>query len=194
MSEMVAPRGPLDFGALNRCNYTYKRLPTETSMSPVNAGNPSRAAQPSSAGCTCFKLRSLTRRVTQLYDQVLAPSGLTVTQYSLLAHVRRRDGANPPTVTELARALFTERTTLTRNLKPLIDAGFIKVAGGADARSKAVIVTAKGEEAYQAARPLWKEAQTLMRERAGDANLASLHELIDTLLPRFDELSTTPAG
>jgi DNA-binding MarR family transcriptional regulator len=152
-------------------------------MSPVNANS---VPQPS-IGCTCFKLRSLTRRVTQLYDRVLAPSGLKVTQYSLIAHARRREGSTPPTVTELAQKVFTDRTTLTRNLKPLVDAGLIKVASGADARSKAVIITSKGEDAYQAARPLWKEAQTLMRERAGEPQLAALHQLIDTLLPQFDE-------
>ena len=152
-------------------------------MSPVEKSPVTRPA----VGCTCFKLRSLARRVTQLYDRVLAPSGLKVTQYSLMAHARRREGATPPTVTELASRLFTDRTTLTRNLRPLVDAGFLKIASGTDERSKAVIVTAKGEDAFQAARPLWAQAQALMRERVGDAPLAALHELIDTLLPQLDE-------
>jgi DNA-binding MarR family transcriptional regulator len=152
-------------------------------MNSVDTSTVSRPA----AGCTCFKLRSLSRRVTQLYDRVLAPSGLKVTQYSLIAHARRRDGSDPPTVTELAQKLFTDRTTLTRNLRPLVDAGFIKIGSGADERSKAVIVTPKGEGVYQAARPLWKEAQALMRERAGETHVAALHELIETLLPRLDE-------
>jgi DNA-binding MarR family transcriptional regulator len=130
--------------------------------------------------CTCFKLRSLTRRVTQLYDQVLAPSGLTVTQYSLLAHALRQDAA--PTLSELAQQLFTDRTTLTRNLKPLADAGLVKVDDGVDARSKAVLVTAKGRSAFQAARPLWKEAQARLRAQAGDRRLAALHGLIEELL------------
>ena len=132
------------------------------------------------SACTCFRLRSLTRRVTRLYDQVLAPSGLTVTQYSLLAHALRQDAA--PTVSELAQQLFTDRTTLTRNLKPLVDAGLVKVADGADARSKAVRVTARGRSAFQAARPLWKEAQARLRAQAGGARLAALHGLIEELL------------
>ncbi len=134
----------------------------------------------STSPCTCFRLRSLTRRVTQLYDQALAPSGLTVTQYSLLAHVQRHDGA--PTVSELAQLLFTDRTTLTRNLRPLADAGLVKVAGGADARSKAVVVTKKGGDALRAARPLWQEAQVRMRSRAGTKRLAALHQLIEGML------------
>jgi DNA-binding MarR family transcriptional regulator len=152
-------------------------------MSPVHKTSAPRPI----AGCTCFKLRSLARRVTQHYDRVLAPSGLKVTQYSLIASARRREAATPPTVTELAQKLFTDRTTLTRNLRPLVDAGLIRIGSGTDERSKAVIVTPKGEEAYQAARPFWKTAQTRMHELAGDPELAALHELIDTLLPRFDE-------
>ena len=132
------------------------------------------------SACTCFRLRSLTRRVTQLYDQALAPSGLTVTQYSLLAHALRQGAA--PTLSELAQLLYTDRTTLTRNLKPLADAGLIKVGDGADARSKAVLVTAKGRSALQAARPLWKAAQARLRVQAGDRCLAALHGLIEELL------------
>jgi DNA-binding MarR family transcriptional regulator len=159
-------------------------------MSTVDTSPVLRAAP----GCTCFKLRSLSRRVTQLYDRVLAPSGLKVTQYSLIAYARRRDGSHPPTVTELAQKLFTDRTTLTRNLRPLVDAGLIKVGSGADERSKAVIVTPKGEDAYQAARPLWQAAQALLRERAGDTHVAALHALIETLLPRLDESATVDRG
>ena len=138
------------------------------------------------AACTCFKLRSLSRRVTQLYDQALAPAGLKVTQYSVIGHARRRDGVAAPTVSELAQALVTDRTTLTRNLKPLVDAGFLKIGSGADGRSKAVCVTAKGEAVYQSARPLWRLAQARIRELAGVEQLAALHGMIEAILPQLD--------
>jgi len=146
---------------------------------------PTVTSTPSSA-CTCFKLRSLTRRVTQMYDQTLAPSGLKVTQYSLLAHARRGTGQPAPTLSELAQKLFTDRTTLTRNLKPLADAGFVNVICGADARSKVVVVTAAGEAALHAARPLWKAAQLRLRELAGTERVEVLHALVDAILPQLD--------
>lgn len=152
------------------------RKTSATSLIELRAGAP---------GCTCFKLRSLSRRVTQLYDQCLAPSGLRVTQYSLIAHARRRGEAVAPTVSELAQALATDRTTLTRNLRPLVDAGLIAVGNGADARSKAVTVTAAGEAAYQGARPLWRLAQARMDQLAGAERLNDLHLLIEAILPRF---------
>src|SRR2546426_11600613 len=108
------------------------------------------------SACTCFRLRSLTRRVTQLYDQALAPSGLTVTQYSVLAHALRQGAA--PTLSELAQLLYTHRTTLTRNLKPLADAGLVKAGDRADARSKAAVGPAKSRGALRAAPALWREA------------------------------------
>ena len=145
------------------------------------------------AACTCFKLRSLARRVTQLYDQTLVPSGLTVTQYSVIGQARRKDSAAAPSVSELAQALFTDRTTLTRNLKPLVDAGFLKIGSGADARSKAVCVTPKGEQAWQDARPLWKAAQVRMHELVGSEQLASLHDLIDAMLPQLGDAAPDEA-
>jgi DNA-binding MarR family transcriptional regulator len=153
---------------------------------PVMAGK--------SPACTCFKLRSLARRVTQLYDHEMAPSGLKVTQYSLIAHALRGAGGAAPTVSELAQAMFTDRTTLTRNLRPLVDAGLLEVAPGADARSKAVRVTRAGEAAYRAARPLWRAAQARMRSLGGETQVDGLHDLVDMLLPRLDAPAATDAA
>ena len=162
-------------------------MPT-VNISPASpAGSVPPLSPVQASACTCFKLRSLARRVTQLYDQALAPAGLTVTQFSVIGHARRRDGAAAPTVSELAQALAADRTTLTRNLKPLVDKGFLKVGSGADARSKAVCVTSEGETVYQAARPMWKLAQARVRDLAGAAQLNQLHDLIETILPKLDE-------
>ena len=159
-------------------------------MQSVNlpSPGPGKTSSVKSSACTCFKLRSLARRVTQLYDQALAPSGLKVTQYSVIGHARRRNGAPAPTVSELAQALVTDRTTLTRNLKPLVDAGFLKIGSGVDARSKAVCVTPTGEAVYQSAQPLWKLAQAQLRELAGAEQLNALHAMIETILPQLKDV------
>ncbi|MBL8382731.1 MAG: winged helix-turn-helix transcriptional regulator [Burkholderiales bacterium] len=146
---------------------------------------------PSPSGCTCFKLRSLSRRVTQLYDQTMAPAGITVTQFSLIAQARRAR-ARPPTLSDLADNLHTDRTTLTRNLRPLLVAGLLQLRPGADARSKAVAVTAAGEAAFQAARPLWHEAQQRVRGLLGADGVARLHALVDSLLPQIEASADAP--
>jgi DNA-binding MarR family transcriptional regulator len=161
---------------------------------PASDFSPPSATVSASAlsGCTCFKLRSLSRRITQLYDQAMAPCGLKVTQYSLLAHARRRDGALPPSVSALADAMFTERTTLTRNLRPLVEAGYLRIENGGDARTRAVRVTAAGEAAFQAARPLWRGAQARVNALVGAERLGALHGLIEELLSVVDGIG--PAG
>ena len=81
------------------------------------------------ANCTCFNLRKAARAVTQMYDAALKPSGLRATQFALLSVV---ESNGPAGITELARALVTDRTTLTRNLKPLLDQELLQVVDGAD--------------------------------------------------------------
>lgn len=111
------------------------------------------------ATCVCFNLRKAARAVTQLYDAVLRPSGLRVTQFSVLA-VLARTGAL--TQSRLAQATVTDRTTLTRNLRLLEAKGLIRVARGADRREREVGLTEPGRKALAKAYPLWREAQARM--------------------------------
>ena len=156
-------------------------------MSPI--APPGSGATAPISPCTNFKVRSLARLLSQLYDDTLAPSGLRGTQYGLIAHARRPRGGAAPTVSELAAAMFTDRTTLTRNLRPLVAAGMLRLEPGPDARSKAVLVTPEGEAAFQRARSLWKAAQARVREVAGQRPVTELEGLIDRMLPLFAEVT-----
>jgi DNA-binding MarR family transcriptional regulator len=126
------------------------------------------------SGCTCSRLRRLTRRVTAVYDHALAAVGLRVTQFSLLSHLRGLPG------------LAMDRTTLTRNLAPLIAAGWVEVTPSPeDARRRLVRITAVGEETWRAARSHWRRAQEEVRSTMGDESLTLLHRLVDDALPLF---------
>ena len=133
-------------------------------------------------GCTCYRLRKLTRRITQHYDVRLASAGLRVTQYSLLANLCRGGRA---TMSALAAAMEMDRTTLTRNLKPLADAGLVEVMPGADARARIVAATARGRRAWQDARELWREAQDEVNRALGPEQVAALHDLLDDSVTRL---------
>jgi DNA-binding MarR family transcriptional regulator len=148
------------------------------------APTPSSSTEPQSAGgCTCFKLRRLTRRVTAVYDHALAAVGMRVTQYSVLSHVRRVRGVS---ISDLADMLDMDRTTLTRNLKPLLEARWVEVRPGADdARVRVVYITTSGEAQFQSARPHWRRAQTEVSATIGAQRIASLHELLDRYVPLF---------
>ena len=129
--------------------------------------------------CTNLRLRQLTRRVTQHYDGPMAAAGLKTTQYSLLATLLRLGPARP---SDLAAALKMDPSTLTRNLKPLVAAGWVEMAAGADARSRAVSVTAAGRAKYTEARRHWKAAQRSLEQTLGEQRVRALHALIDESL------------
>jgi DNA-binding MarR family transcriptional regulator len=141
------------------------------------------AAEPMPAGCTNFKLRQLTRRVTQHFDRIVAPAGLKTTQYSLLSHIERL-GPVPPG--ELARAMTMDPSTLTRNLKPLIKLGWAALGPGVNGRSRVVTATAAGRAKRAEAARQWKRAQLDLNARLGNATVAHLHEMLEACLARLD--------
>ena len=99
-------------------------------------------------GCACRNLRRTARAVTQLYDDTLRPSGLRITQFTLLVPITR-----------LADALDLDRTTLARDLKPLTERGLLEITAGQDKRTRMVRLTVQGREAIARAYPLWRQAQ-----------------------------------
>ncbi len=135
-------------------------------------------------GCTCFKLRKLTRAMSRLYDQHMAMVGLKTTQYSVLANVMR--AALP--VAELADLLGMERTTLTRNLKPLLDAGWVVLNPGADSRQRIVTITAEGLAKVEQAYPVWRSAQLAFERAAGRDAVLALHSQLDSTLSQLTPL------
>lgn len=141
------------------------------------------------SGCTCLRVRRLARRVTQFYDRVLAPSGMRVTQFSLLAALARSAPEQGGiAVGPLAAVLDMDRTTLTRNLKPLIDAGLVTLAPGeTDARRREARLTPTGRRRYEQAKKLWRRAQDEMNRTLGLPRVAALHGLFDSLLDTLDE-------
>lgn len=142
------------------------------------------ASLPTPVGCTNFKLRQLTRRVTQHYDQHLTGSGLKITQYSLLTHV---DRLGPLAPGELARRMDMGASTLTRNLQPMIAAGWLAMGEGVDARSRRVHITEAGLELRRQAQRRWKAAQVALNDKLGVATVAALHALLDQGLAAFHE-------
>src|SRR3989441_9141201 len=106
--------------------------------------------------CVCNTLRMVTRVVTQLYDDCLRPSGLRVTQFSILAAIARRGEAS---LKQLEDELAIDQTTLTRSLGLLECDGVIERASHPDGRVKAMRLTAKGRLALEVARPMWAQAQ-----------------------------------
>jgi DNA-binding MarR family transcriptional regulator len=131
-----------------------------------------------SFGCTCARLRKLTRRLTRIYDAHLADAGIKVTQYSLLANAAKGER----TVSEFAAALDMDRSTLSRNLTPLVAQGWVNIAVGADPRSRSISVTPAGRRKLKAALPLWRKAQCEIEAVLGGSGVGDLHRNIERAL------------
>jgi DNA-binding MarR family transcriptional regulator len=107
-------------------------------------------------GCHCFAARRAARAITQTYDQHLRPSGLRATQFTLLAFLI---AAGPASMNRVADYLGADRTTLTRNLRPLLRSGYVAIEPGKDRRVRTITVTAEGRRAAERAFPMWRRAQ-----------------------------------
>jgi DNA-binding MarR family transcriptional regulator len=116
------------------------------------------------SSCACFNLRKTSRVVTQHFDEVLRPSGLLITQFTILVAIAI---AKSGTINELAERLVMDRTTLTRNLKPMEREGWLKSEPGQDQRTRVISLTPNGEAALAKALPLWKQAQSRVEEALG---------------------------
>lgn len=125
-----------------------------------------------------MNVRRAARAVTQFYDEALKPSGLTIAQLALLRHLEMADLI---TISELAKMMRIDRTTLNRNMKPLAEAGLIIITPGKDSRTKQVALSEAGKTAAAEGWLLWGEAQASLQEYVGTEDLARLTELLSKL-------------
>lgn len=121
--------------------------------------------------CYCSSLRQASRYVTSFYDQMLSGSGLRVTQFAILSRLRSR----PATVSRLAQGMVMDRTTLARNLQPLVRAELVTIKPSAqDRRERIVDLTAAGRNKVEEILPAWRRAQARFDEQFGAAQGAQL--------------------
>jgi DNA-binding MarR family transcriptional regulator len=123
--------------------------------------------------CISYRLRRAARLAAKSYDNALRPSGLRNTQFTLLTSLSGGDGIS---IGDLSETLAIDGTTLTRNLEVLVRRGLIENIAGDDARVRNVRLTDAGKAAFEAALPLWREAQ---------------HNLLEAIKPeRWTEMAT----
>ncbi len=115
--------------------------------------------------CACRKMREASRKITRMYDEVLRPAGIKANQFNMLGVVALK---NEATLTELAETLGMERTTLSRNLRPLERNGLVEVSAEGYRRARSANITNKGIAVMEKALPLWRSAQNSLKRRLGD--------------------------
>ena len=107
--------------------------------------------------CTCAALRQAARSVSRLYDEALAPVGLSLNQYSMLSKL---DRFGPLSLQQLAGHLVTDRSTLGHLLRPLETRSLVTIAvSGSDRRQRRITLTPDGVALLNQARPLWAQVE-----------------------------------
>ena len=139
--------------------------------------------------CNVTALRKATRRVSQLYDEMLAVSGLRATQRAILVYIRQ---AGSPTIGRLADELVLDRTALNHNLKPLQRDGLVTISVDRnDRRSRLVQLTKRGEARLEQSRSAWKRAQDRFEAAVGSKQAAELRQTLEWIASLdFPEVST----
>ena len=128
-------------------------------------------------------MHNAAQTLTEVYDRVIAPSGLKVTQYILLESILEDEAEQ--SITDLAQQLGSDRSTMGRNIYILARDGLVSLSRGSDRREHTVHVTERGREAVSLARPLWQKAQTAVADTLGQDQL----QILKTLLSQLEEVS-----
>lgn len=136
--------------------------------------------------CAAYNLRRTMRTVNQHYDAFIRESGLRATQFTLIAAVKME---GPVPISQLADTLAMDRTTLTRNLKPLERDGLIRLEAGTDRRTRIVEITADGESVLATALPLWQQAQSSIVDNWGQTRFEHLLDELTELESLSSHLS-----
>ncbi len=147
-------------------------------MTPKKLPKPSRNAL-DRANCTIANLRKATRAVTQVYNAGLRPVGLQVTQFTVISALARL-GDTP--LTRLADALVMDRTTLTRNLKPLVEKRLVRIEQDEDQRVRIVSLTDEGKTVLEDALPYWREAQSRLVDGLGQKRWSAFLDDLETTI------------
>ncbi|MCS7475675.1 MarR family winged helix-turn-helix transcriptional regulator [Umezawaea endophytica] len=131
--------------------------------------------------CYVTSMRKASRRLTQLYDEAMAPSGLRSTQFSILAELSEPT-QGPPTMGELAEVLVLDRSGLGHSLRPLEREGLIEFeVNPDDRRSRIVVLTKAGRDRYRQAHELWRSAQERYRSATGAAEADELRDRLQAI-------------
>jgi DNA-binding MarR family transcriptional regulator len=137
--------------------------------------------------CNCLAVRQAARHVTQFYDGYMAATGLSTSQYSILAKLSR---LGPQSINALAALMVMDRTTTGRAIKPLEREQLVAIDTGSDARTRLVRLTTAGKKRVKAAAAQWRVAQSAFEKAYGVGDSASLR----ASLARVVTLPAAPAA
>ena len=134
------------------------------------------------ATCACTRMRTASRVVTRVSDDFLRGTGLKASQVAVLAAI---DSSEEVSIAALSKKLLMDRTTLSRNLKPLIADGLVVLGEEGWRRSKFVRIAKPGQVRLKSAWPLWQPAQQDVFGRFGKKRWLTVDSELSDLIARY---------
>lgn len=128
------------------------------------------------SSCACLRVRKAARSITRSYDAALRPVGLRITQFTIMAALSYH---GPTSITDLADSLGLERTTLTRNIRPLEQKGWLTISPEGYRRARTLELTGDGQRKLDEAIPLWEKAQQGMEDKLGSDGLRRFNDMME---------------
>lgn len=132
--------------------------------------------------CACTRLRTAARLMTRAYDEALRPTGVNASQLAILAVI---DVSEATSIAALSKRLEMDRTTLSRNLRPLQAGGLVRLGAEGWKRSKTVHLTPEGRKLLMRAKSFWDNAQTNFLKRFGNSNWNRVEADLRTIITLF---------
>ncbi|MET0935910.1 MAG: MarR family transcriptional regulator [Luteibacter sp.] len=133
---------------------------------------------PVELACACTTLRKAARSLSRLYDDALAPLGMTVAQFGVLKAILREPGLP---LSRLADEMVMDRTSLYRSLTPMVKNGWIDIDAAKKGRAKNVTLTARGRRLVDEAKVLWGDVQLRVVGAYGVRHWEALESAISEL-------------
>lgn len=137
-----------------------------------------KIAEKKTTSCYCLKLRRATSDVTRFYDKILSECDITVSQYGLLLNISK---AEKGSLRELADMAELDRSTLARNIKPLIKKEFVYDAKAEGTRDSSYQLTNSGKNVLGKAKGLWEQAQKKVETILGNNGVQELEKMLRAL-------------
>jgi len=128
--------------------------------------------------CHCINIRRSSRKITAIYDEFLKSCEINVTQYSFLANLKR---VQPIKMNDFAQIVNLDRTTLVRNIRPLINQDLVEIQSIEKSKAQLLTLTQKGLELQTKAQNYWQKAQSYIEKTIQNHNLELFYEIIEKI-------------
>ncbi|PID03116.1 MarR family transcriptional regulator [Sporosarcina sp. P2] len=138
--------------------------------------------------CASANLRTVSGSLTQLYNHLLKPTGLKITQYYMLGNIYTSPDIS---ISKLGEMMLLDQTTVTRNLNILNDSGYVQIKRAKqDSRTKVVTITELGYDKLNEATPIWAQVQEQIEGSIGKAEYMDLLKKLKALQKAIDEFKS----